>query len=344
MDDIYADALETVLRDHCTPAVVRAIEAGDAPAAAALWAQLDASGFADSLLPDAGLTLRDILPMLLVTGQYAIPLPLGQTMFARAVLHAAGVAIPDGPIALASFGQQGRARVADGATASWFLTQQAGRAWLLHRDAAKVAPTGVHGDLTVSIASPPGPGFDLAPGTLQTIGAALHAAQMAGAIARVFDLTLQYANDRVQFGRPVGKFQSIQHQISVMAEQVAATRMAAQIAFSAEGPTPHRMHAAIAKFGASDAVTPVTSMAHAVHGAIGITAEYDLQLYTRRLHAWRVADGSEQYWAREIGQVACEASGGAEAGTGTGAGTGAVDIIRAWSGEAMQHPVDPAVA
>ncbi|KAI3591902.1 Butyryl-CoA dehydrogenase [Cupriavidus sp. U2] len=323
MDDIYADALETVLRDHCTPAVVRAIEAGSGSAASALWTQFDASGFADSLLPDAGLALRNLLPMLWVTGRYATPLPLGQTMFARALLHAAGVAIPDGPIALASFGQQARTLAADGATASWFLAQRADRAWLLPRDAADVAPTGVHGDLAVSIAGAPASGFALPPGTLRTIGAALHAAQMAGAIARVFDLTLQYANDRVQFGRPVGKFQAIQHQISVMAEQVAATRMAAQIAFSGDGATPHRMHAAIAKFGASEAVAPVTSMAHAVHGAIGVTAEYDLQLYTRRLHAWRVADGSERYWAREIGQAACAANGGA------------VDIIRAWSGEAM---------
>ena len=324
MDDIYADALETVLRDHCTPAVVRAIEAGDAAAASALWAQLDASGFTGSLLPDAGLGLRDVLPLLLVTGQYATPLPLGQTMFARAVLHAAGVAIPDGPIALASFGRQARTRVADGATARWFLAQRADLAWLMQRDAADVTSTGVHGDLTASIACTDAPpsAFALPPGTLQTMGAALHAAQMAGAIARVFDLTLQYANDRVQFGRPVGKFQAIQHQISVMAEQVAATRMAAQIAFPGDGWTPHRMHAAIAKFNASDAVAPVTSMAHAVHGAIGITAEYDLQLYTRRLHAWRLADGSEQYWAREIGQAAVAAH------------TGAVDTIRAWGEEA----------
>ncbi|MCA3182717.1 MULTISPECIES: acyl-CoA dehydrogenase family protein [unclassified Cupriavidus] len=327
MDDIYANALETVLRDHCTPAVVRAIEAGDVPAASALWTQLDASGFADSLLPDAGLGLRDMLPLLWITGQYATPLPLGQTIFARAVLHAAGVAIPDGPISLASFGWQARTRVADGATAGWFLAQRAGRAWLVQRDAAgvppTVMPTGAHRDLTVSIASTDAPAsaFALPPGTLQIMGAALHAAQMAGAIARVFDLTLQYANDRVQFGRPVGKFQAIQHQVSVMAEQVAATRMAAQIAFQGDGWLPHRMHAAIAKFGASDAVASVTSMAHAVHGAIGITAEYDLQLYTRRLHAWRVADGSEQFWAREIGQSAIAAN------------AGAVDTIRAWSGE-----------
>lgn len=320
MENLYADALEAVLRDHCTPAVVRDIEAGADPSA--LWARLDASGFADSLLPDAGLCLRDLLPMLMVTGRYAVPLPLAQTIFARALLQAVGAEVPSGPIALADFDGQARTLVADGAAAGWFLAQNADKGWLVRRDAADVSPTGVHGDLAVSIACAPGATFALPSGTLRTIGAALHAAQMSGAMMRVFDMTLQYANDRVQFGRTIGKFQAIQHQISVMAEQVALVRMAAQIAFAAEGTQPHRMHAAIAKLNASEAVTPVTSIAHAVHGAIGITEEYDLQCLTRRLHAWRVADGSERYWAREIGQAACDAN------------AGAVDVIRVWSGEA----------
>lgn len=320
MDNLYADALEAVLRDHCGPAVIRAIEAGGD--AAPLWARLDASGFADSLRPDAGLSLSDVLPMLSLAGQYVVPLPLAQTMFARALLDEAKREVPDGPVALACLDGQPRAQVADGAAARWFLAQDADRAWLVPRDAADVAPTGVHGDLTVSVACPAAATFALAPGTLRTVGAALHAAQMAGAIARVFDMTLQYANDREQFGRAIGKFQAIQHQISVMAEQVAMVRMAVQLAFGGPGRRPSRMDAAIAKCNASDAVGPVTSMAHAVHGAIGITEEYDLQLLTRRLHAWRVADGSERYWAREIGQAACDAGGGT------------VDLLRRWSGEA----------
>ena len=48
------------------------------------------------------------------------------------------------------------------------------------------------------------------------------------------------------------------------------------------------------------------SIAHAVHGAIGISEEHDLQLYSRRLHEWRLADGSEGYWARALGQVRLE--------------------------------------
>lgn len=324
MDNVYSDALEAVLRDHCTPAVVRDIERGGS--ASALWQVLQDSGFADSLRADAGLGLRDALPMLRVMGQYALPVPLAQTMFARAVLDAVGADIPDAPIALATLDDASRALVADGTTATWFLVQHGDQAALIHRDHANVAPTGVHGDLAVWLAKdaasvPASSAFAWPAGTLRTIGAALHAALMAGAIARVFDITLQYANDRAQFGRHIGKFQAIQHQISVMAQHVAAAGMAAQMACDVDGWQPARMLAAIGKFNASEAVTAVTGIAHAVHGAIGVTEEYDLQLYTRRLHAWRMADGSERYWAREIGAAMCDGD------------ASAVDTIRAWSGE-----------
>ena len=51
------------------------------------------------------------------------------------------------------------------------------------------------------------------------------------------------------------------------------------------------------------AVPLAASTAHALHGAIGVTAEYDLQLYTRRLHEWRMADGSEAFWNRRVGEA-----------------------------------------
>ena len=53
-----------------------------------------------------------------------------------------------------------------------------------------------------------------------------------------------------------------------------------------------------------EAALVVASIAHALHGAIGITEEYNLQLFTRRLHEWRVAHGSEDYWNPVIGRAA----------------------------------------
>ncbi len=133
--------------------------------------------------------------------------------------------------------------------------------------------------------------------------ACLIAAQMAGAMQRVLEMTLQFANDRQQFGRPLGKFQAIQHQLAVMAEQVFAARMAAQIGCSVAGNQPNTMNAAIAKARASEAAVEVTALAHSIHGAIGFTADHDLQLFTRRLHAWRLQAGSESYWHEVLGQA-----------------------------------------
>src|SRR5260221_130434 len=58
------------------------------------------------------------------------------------------------------------------------------------------------------------------------LGAVCRAAQMAGALETALALATQYANDRVQFGRPIGKFQAIQQQLALLAEQVAAATVA----------------------------------------------------------------------------------------------------------------------
>lgn len=137
------------------------------------------------------------------------------------------------------------------------------------------------------------------------LAAVVTSAQIAGALERVLELSVAFANQREQFGRPIGKFQAIQHQLAVMAEQVTAARMAAQIGCQGDKASlvPDRLRAAVAKSRASEAAGIVAPMAHAIHGAIGITAELDLQLYTRRLHAWRAEHGSELAWNRVLGQA-----------------------------------------
>lgn len=150
------------------------------------------------------------------------------------------------------------------------------------------------------------------------LAALVTACQMVGALERTLELTLAFANDRMQFGKPIGKFQAIQHQLAVMAEQVVAARMAAQIGCQGEGLVPHPARAAVAKSRASEAAAIVAPMAHAIHGAIGITAALDLQLFTRRLHAWRAEHGSETYWNRELGRAVLD-----------GADALALDFVRA---------------
>ncbi|HMS04203.1 MAG TPA: acyl-CoA dehydrogenase family protein [Burkholderiaceae bacterium] len=232
-DHLMLDAATAWLRQECTAAVVRAIDAGASPdALAASFAQL---GFDDALRAEAdgglGLGLDEIFPVFEAFGAHALPLPAAEQMVARAL----GVAPPDLPLA--------------------------------HR-------------------------------------ALVCAALLAGAMRAVFDRSLAYANDRVQFGRPLGKFQAIQHQLAVMAEEVFAARMAARLAYVAADLRridPQRV--AVAKARTSEAAVEVAAIAHAVHGAIGFTHESDLPLFTLRLHRWRQSAGSESYWHAELGRA-----------------------------------------
>ena len=134
-------------------------------------------------------------------------------------------------------------------------------------------------------------------------GALLRAVQMAGALEYLLAQSVQYANERVQFGQPIGKFQAVQHQIAVLAEHAAAATMAAEVAFRATERGEARFEIAVAKARISEAVEVATSVAHAVHGAIGFSYEHALQFTTRRLWAWRAEFGSETVWQRWLGQT-----------------------------------------
>jgi acyl-CoA dehydrogenase len=143
---------------------------------------------------------------------------------------------------------------------------------------------------------------DASPDQTRRIGAVIAAAAISGASDRIFAMTIDYANQRIQFGKPIAKQQAIQQQLAVMAEQAVMARIAAQIG-CAHGLTPPSEIAAIAKQGASRAAVQIAAIAHAVHGAIGISEAYDLCLYTRRLHVWRSVHGSESYWAQRLGHA-----------------------------------------
>lgn len=130
--------------------------------------------------------------------------------------------------------------------------------------------------------------------------AVLLAAAIAGAGDRVLAMTVEHAAQRAQFGKPIGRQQAVQQQLAVMAEQVVAVRLAVELAASGPGwPSPAR--AAAAKIVAALYAPMIANAAHAVHGAIGISAEHDLQLFTRRLHAWRLEDGGESLWGARLG-------------------------------------------
>jgi acyl-CoA dehydrogenase len=307
-DDMLSDAFEQLLAGQAGPSVVRAIEDG-APTSA-LWQAIEESGFCDALLPEArggaGLGLAQAYPLFEACGRHALPVPMAQTTMARALLVDAVHGAPAGSIALATRARPDTAvHVTYGAVADWVLLSDA-RALQLWNTRAATRQTHEPRSVDAVLQWPAGakPEFEIvAPHDLRVASALLLAAQMAGAMRRLLETTLQYANERQQFGRSIGKFQALQHQLAVMAEHTEAARMAARIGCTGTAQLPDPLLAAVAKSRTSEAVAPVTSIAHAVHGAIGITEEFDLQLYTRRLHAWRIADGSESYWQQRIGRA-----------------------------------------
>jgi acyl-CoA dehydrogenase len=311
MRDEIAASFGHVLEQCCTPRVVRAIEAGGDHRS--LWSTLEQTGFADALIPTqaggAGLSLADAFPIPELCGHHAVPLAFAETMIWRGILGHLNVTIPSGSITFA--GQTRRrgeevvsGQVVCGMVADWAVLGMEGE-WRLAPiaaaqrtalpfalDAMLIWPRSAI-DRAVSVRS----NIDE-----RVIQAFVHSVQIAGALDAVFARTVDYANERKQFGRPIGKFQAIQHQLSVMAEHVFAARMAADIASSRDGMRFDRLKIAIAKARTSEAAVEVAALSHSVHGAIGFTEEYDLQLLTRRLNAWRLSAGSEGYWYSEVGE------------------------------------------
>lgn len=305
MDDMLLDQFVRLLDDMCGPARVRALEAGEA--VDALWAGFADSGFLDALVPEtaggAGLSLGEVAPLLGALGAHAVPVPVAETMIARALLGAAGIAVPEGPIVLADL-SAGRSGLVPGAMlADHALADMGDRLALFDRTALEVHVPMIHGSFAATFevseeasrAELARPDAGLAP-----VAAVARAAQIAGAAGRVLDMTVAYAGERTQFGKPIGRQQAVQQNLAVMAEEAVMAHMAARIG-CAEGLAPRLETAAIAKQVTSAAALRIANIAHAVHGAIGISAEYELQLLTRRLHEWRMADGAESRWAGLLG-------------------------------------------
>jgi acyl-CoA dehydrogenase len=324
MTDPYSTALDDLLAQACTPEVVRGIEEGGNWQE--LWATLQDSGFADALVPESaggsGLALREVAGVVERCGAHALPVSLPETLVVRAILSTAGIAAgewPTGPITLASGRLQEEVLLCDAvpvARTATHVVVQAGHRWmLLATDEASEEDAGFALDLSLRWSrealrkAVPLTGLpdQLAVRSLQ---ACIYAAMLAGAAGRVFDMTLAYANQRAQFGRVIGKFQAVQHHLAVMAEQVAAARIAAEIGCISSSWMPDPLRTGVAKARASEAALEVAKLAHQVHGAIGFTGELDLQLFTRRLHAWRRAGDSESAWHDAVGRTLVAGHGG----------------------------------
>lgn len=277
-----------------------------------LWQALDEQGLPLGLVPEDaggfGLDRHDALELIRLFGRHAVPLPLGETMLANAALAEAGLPLAEGPAALVPHGEASRiawgrdcrtfvvetadgvARVDSGVTVEHLNSNLAG----LPRDTMRFpAP-----DRTAPIA-----------GTLIERGALVRALQCAGALERVLELTVTHVSERIQFGRPLSKFQAIQQELAELAGEVAAASAAGDLAADAflDAPASAGFAIAVARVRIGEAVGRANGIAHQLHGAIGFTAEHRLHLFTTSLWAWRDEFGGAVYWAKLLGDRALAA-------------------------------------
>ncbi|MFC6063568.1 acyl-CoA dehydrogenase family protein [Streptomyces ochraceiscleroticus] len=110
------------------------------------------------------------------------------------------------------------------------------------------------------------------------------AAEQVGAAQRCLELTVAYAKDRVQFGRPIGSFQAVKHRLADAYVLVESARSAALGAAFAAGTPEASRAAAVAKSVCSEAFSAVAGEMIQLHGGIGITWEHDAHRYFKRAH------------------------------------------------------------
>lgn len=148
--------------------------------------------------------------------------------------------------------------------------------------------------------------------TLTRKSALVRAIQVCAALDRIVQLSIEHATTRFQFGRPLSKFQAIQHLIADIAAEAALARAATEAALAtavrSDWSAPNLdFLVAVARSCAGQACSVVVRNAHQVHGAIGTTREHRLHEYTRAALAWRSEFGSVHYWDEQVTRAALRA-------------------------------------
>jgi alkylation response protein AidB-like acyl-CoA dehydrogenase len=296
-------------------------DAENAGWSAAAWQTAADAGLPWLSLPESaggpGGTLADALEVLYVAGRCSAPLPLAETgLLGGWLLSLVGHPLPAGPLTVAeSTGltlRGGRltgsadhvawARCADAIVA--LLPDERGRlsVAIAPRDAAHISPgTNLAGeprdrvefsDAAVTYAS-----VDVDADELNRRTKLTRITLIAGALSAASELTQRYTAQRVQFGRPLDRFQAVQHHLVALAQQAALARMAMDVAASQREADVHA-GAVIAAAAAAEGARA----AHQAHGAMGMTREYPLQRLTRRLWSWRVEYLSTRNDSRWLGE------------------------------------------
>ncbi|MBO0752616.1 MAG: acyl-CoA dehydrogenase [Bradyrhizobiaceae bacterium] len=336
---ILLEQAERIFTRYVTAACLQAADEGRFPSDA--WEAVLSAGLTLALVPEAsgggGVDGAVAGQLIRRSAYHAIPAPFADTLMAQALWTMAGGEPFEGSAGLVAepairLGGKSRGRAVSGEVrqAAWgadvdhllLLTSVDGSDCLVllpRADRVAVSRRNVANEPRVSFTLEDEPIADTAirplPGNLAcrhglgVFGAFVRAQQMTGAMERCLDLALVYANERKQFGKPIGRFQAVQHMLAEAAGQWAAAAAAAELAAAAFGNEAFPLAAAVAKARCGEAAGKVAEVCHQVHGAMGFTHEHALHFFTRRLWAWRDEFGREAFWQERIGRIVCEQGG-----------------------------------
>lgn len=339
---ILIDQADRLFTQHITKNVLAGADRGTWPDA--LWRAVEDAGLPLARVPEesggVGLEPGDAALLIRRSAYHTAPIPLGETILANALWSASGGEPVGGAVTIAPTNARDRLVLAIGADGGGTLSGQVQRVpWgatvphvLVFAETSSgtghlcLVPGGratarslrnvayePRDTLTFTDTPIPAEAIReagaLSRDDLLAAGAALRSQQLVGAMERCLDYALTYANERVQFGRPIAKFQAIQHMLAIAAGQVAASAAAADALNEADGHAAFAFAAAIAKARTGEAAGQVAAICHQVHAAMGFTQEHPLHFATRRLWSWRDEFGSEAFWQARIGRLVCAHGG-----------------------------------
>ena len=302
-------------REALADSVARLLGGTDDP-----WPQLVEHGFAGVGLPEAyggsGGGWEDAAVVLEAAAYATAPVPLAEnTWLAAWALAEVGAQAPAATATLAtgSFSVSG-SHLRGRAVRIPFLRAADELVVVTHEGVYRVAPGACQVTPGANLAGEPrddvivdgsvevlGPGPS--PAEVQQRGALARTVQLAGAARRALDHSVTYVREREQFGRPIGAFQAVQQQLSVLAAEAFIVDVSARSAVRAAAADERsaRIPIAAAKSNASRGAQTIVRIAHQLHGAIGVTHEHDLHLATSRLSSWAREYGTANYWTAELG-------------------------------------------
>ncbi len=333
-DQIVADAAARIFADLADPQTIN--HAKDGAWKEPLWRALSDAGLPLAWVPEtlggSGASLAAGFAILGVAGRFAMAVPLAETLAAGWLWARAGLEAPATPMTLAPLRPRDRITVdADGklsGRATGVPFAQDSRYIVVLADGSKDqaialvevkdcrlsegrnlagdAANVVTFERVKPLSSAPAPdGFDRS--SLLLMGSTIRSVETAGALEAVLSLSVGYANERVAFERPIGKFQAVQQNLARLAGEVAAALAVAGSAADtvAQADTFGEavfLEAASAKIRTAEAAAEGAAIAHQVFGALGFTKEHVLHRFTLRMLSWRDDFGNESYWAAELGK------------------------------------------